>query len=147
MEHKNNQTYKLKHGQFKTQNKSNNEEYIINPPSQKELAEGWHLVVPSRRKNSTIHHFSIDLSELPQYLWKYLCTSSIDNTEYYEPIDDGIYQYSVKKSKYDDEIQKLYKFIMEKPFNKNEIIQLYNHLEQQQIKGWLMMQTKNLLNI
>ena len=30
---------------------------------------------------------------------------------------------------------------------KNEIIQLYNYLEQQQIKGWLMIRVKNILNI
>jgi hypothetical protein len=152
MEIKNNQ---LKHGQFKI--KSLNEEHIINHPSQNELAEGWQLVIPNRRKNSTIHHFSINLSQLPQHLWKYLCTS-IDNTEYYRPINDGIYQYSVKKSNYDDEIQKLYNFVNEKSkaklemldslnIQKNEIIQLYNYLEQQQIKGWLMIRVKDLLNI
>ena len=139
----------LKHGQFKTTIKiSDNDvvEHVVNPPSQEELADDWHLVIPQRRKNSTVHHLSIYLSQLPPYLWKSLHTSHTDNTEHYIPIDDGIYQYSVKMSKYDDEIQQLYKLVMEQYVDKNKMVQLYNHLEKQRVKGWLMIRAKNILS-
>jgi hypothetical protein len=136
----------LKHGQFKTTFKTSDKtfDYIINPPTQNDLAEGWRQVVPRKRKDSTIHHFSIYLSELPSYLWKNLQTID-NNNEYYKVINDGIYQYSVKMSKHDGEIQKLYKLVMSQVLDKNQIYLLYDYLEKQRVKGWLMIRAKNII--
>ncbi len=139
----------FKHGQFKVtlktlENKSY--DYVINPLSQDELADGWRLVLPKRGRKSTVHHFSIYLSQLPPYLWKFLQTSWTDNVEYYDTINDGIYQYTVKMSKHDEDIRKLYKLVMNQCPDKEKIAPLYDHLEKQRVKGWLMICASNILN-
>lgn len=138
----------LKHGQFKVKSETMDEtiiETIVNPLNQDELADGWRIVLPRKQTNSTVHHFSVYLSQLPQHLWKYLSTSNNENDEHYLPINDEIYQYSVKKSKYDNEIQKLYNHIMNPCPDKNQIAQLYNHLEKQRVKGWLMVRANTII--
>jgi len=148
----NNKENGLKHGQFKITTKILDNsvvksvvEHVVNPPSQEELVDGWQLIVPHRNKKSTVHHFSIYLSQLPPYLWKYLHKSWTDNNEQYKPINYGIYQYSVKMSKYDSDIQKLYKLVMKKYSDKNQVTQLYDHLEKQRVKGWIMVRANNVL--
>jgi hypothetical protein len=139
----------VKHGQFKATIKTSDEktvEYVVNPPTQEELADGWRLIVPHRSKNSTVHHFSVYLSQLPPYLWKALCSSWTDDTEHYNFIDDGIYQYSVKMSKHDEDIKKLFSHVMKQYPNKSQVAKLYNHLEKQRVKGWLMIRAKNIIN-
>jgi len=139
----------LKHGQFKVLFKTFDKgtlEYVINPPTQEEIANGMRIIVPRRYKYSTIHHFSISLSQLPPYLWKALRTCQTNNTEHYIPINDGIYQYSVKISKDDDDIQKLYNLIMKQCPDKSQVAKLYKHLEKQEVKGWLMISAKKILS-
>ncbi len=138
----------LKHGQFKVYfNTLDNTpvEHVINPPTQEELAEGWQLVVPHKGKNSTIHHFSVYLSQLPPYLWKSLQKTWDDNSEQYKTIEDGIYQYSVKMSKHDDQIQQLYELVIKHYPNKSEVSKVYDYLEKQRVKGWLMLRAKNII--
>ena len=137
----------LKHGQFKVKSKNTDGdmvETVVNSLNQEEMADGWRLVLPRKQSNSTVHHFSVYLSQLPEHLWKYLSKSNNENDEHYLPINDNIYQYSVKISKYDDEIQQLYNNIMNPYHDKNQIAQLYNHLEKQRVKGWLMIRANTL---
>lgn len=139
----------LKHGQFKVFFKTFDKgtlEYVINPPTQEELADGMRIIVPRRYKYSTIHHFSIYLYQLPPYLWKALRICQTNNTEHYIPIDDGIYQYSVKISNNDDNIQKLYNLIMKHYPDKSQVTNLYNHLEKQGVKGWLMISARKIIS-
>jgi hypothetical protein len=139
----------LKHGQFKATFKTSDKrtvEYVVNHPTQEELADGWRLVVPHRSKNSTIHHFSVYLSQLHPYLWKAFRTSWTDNTKHYNPIDDGIYQYSVKMSKHDEYIQKLFNLVMNKYSDRSQVAKLHDYLEKQRVKGWLMIRAKNIIS-
>jgi len=138
----------LKLGQFKTKFKSLDNtqvEHVVNPTTQEELAKGWRLVVPHKSKKSTIHHFSVYLSQLPPYLWKSLHTTNDHNTERYKTIEDGIYQYTVKMSKHDDDIQTLYKLVMEQYPDKAEVSKVYDYLEKHRIKGWVMLRAMNVL--
>jgi hypothetical protein len=125
----------LKHGQFYIYQKNN--KVIINPLTQKEIADMWIQVLPKANKNSTIHHFSLYLSQLPPHLWNRLRVDSI-NQDLYKKIKDKIYTYTVKISKYDNEIHKMYKLINSKKKNINEIAQQFNMLQNARIKGWIM---------
>jgi hypothetical protein len=136
-----------KHGDltvdFKTVN-NNKVQYIVNQLTQEEMAEGWQLVVPRLKSKSTLHHFSIYLSQLPPHLWKKLYLSYTDNVKHYNIIKDGVYHYNVKLSKYDNDIKKMMKSINK--YDYDSAHKLYNHLEKQRIKGWVMFYAKNKLN-
>ncbi len=144
------ETSSLKHGQFKVQcyNEANElQEYIVNPLTQEELADGWNLVLPRETKDSTIHHFSVYLSQLPPHLWSFLkIVYDQSGGEHYGTIRDNIYHYSIKSSKYDDDIKKLYKLVMQDYPCKDAVSKLHTHLEQQRVKGWVMIRAKKYLS-
>jgi len=133
----------IKHGQFKIINNKN--QYIINPLSQYDISNNWQLVLPKRKNNSTIHHFSICLSQLHPQLWKYLSISHIDKNKY-NIINWKIYQYTIKMTEYDNDIIKIYN-LMNNIIYKNQVIRIYNYLEKQSIKGWIMIFIKNKYNL
>jgi len=146
------QDVSLKHGQFKVNLVNDNDksitEHIVSSLTQEELADGWNLVLPREMKKSTVHHFSVYLSQLPPHLWKYLRTerSEQDNSQHFSTIRDNIYHYSIKSSKYDDDVQKLYNLIVQNVPCKEAISNVYTLLEQQRIKGWVMIRAKKFLN-
>ena len=136
-------------GQFTTYFKENGEmkEYVVSHPTQEELADGWNLVVPKVRKDSTQHHFSIYLSQLPSQYWKFLSVGvDYEGREYYKDIKDGIYTYSIKMSKYDNDIKQLYNHLQKVNYDTRQLRKLYEKLLMNRVKGWIMIQTKNLLN-
>ena len=137
----------LKHGQFKvTMNTSEDPiECLVCPLTQNDLANGWQQILPQERKNSIVHHFSIYLSQLPPHLWTYIKLDR-DSEDHYETIHDNIYHYSIKKSKYDDQVLDLYKVVMSKSPNLAQLSQCYNRLNQQRIKGWIMIKAETLLH-
>jgi hypothetical protein len=138
----------LKHGQFTAVFKTDKDSYTqtVSPLTQEDIAEGWRLVLPQRGNTATVHHFSVYLSQLPFHLWRDLKTNWNDEKQdHYLPINDGIYQYSVKTSPHDKDIKRLYRLSFNYHRNKDEIIRLYNHLEEQRVKGWLMIHVKNII--
>ena len=125
---------------------------LVNPLSQDELAHGWSLVLPRVNNKSRIHHFKIFLSHLPEHLWNQLhlenknlydknCTSI-----YYNIITDKIYRYSVQRSVNDNNIRELYNNVMKRNFNSNKVKELYDNLKNENVKGWLMIRARYLLN-
>lgn len=139
----------LKHGQFKVKFLTEDfkeVEHIVNPLTQEEIAEGWQIKMPHAHKDSTIHHFSVYLSQLPPHLWKSLYKTYNEDGEHYRTIHDGIYQYSIKMSKYDSYLQKLYTLLMLQYPDIDQVSKLYEHLEKQRVKGWIMIRAKNLIN-
>lgn len=140
----------LKHGQFKVQiytNEETVEDCIINNLTQEEMADNWQLVLPEKQKVTTTHHFSVYLSQLPPHLWKLLRTNvDANNSEHYETIYDNIYQYSVKMSKFDDDLRALYNLVTASQPDLKQITQLVEELEKQRVKGWLMIRAKKLLD-
>jgi hypothetical protein len=136
-------------GQFTTYFKENGEmkEYVVSHPTQEELADGWNLVVPKVRKDSTQHHFSIYLSQLPSQYWRFL-SMGVDNEgrEYYKDIKDGIYTYSIKMSKYDNEIKELYNHLQKVNYDSRKLKKQYEKLLMNRVKGWVMIRARELLN-
>lgn len=119
-------------------------EHEVQPLTQKELASGWQQVLPKKNRNSSVHHFSVYLSQLPPYLWSKLCDMNT-NPAFYSTIKDNIYHYTVKKSKADDTMQRLNHELFKTYPDVNVISTLYDKLEQQGVKGWLMLKAKHML--
>jgi len=140
----------LKHGQFKVRmlTKDNQyEEHIVDPLTQDEYAEGWNLVLPEETKKSTTHHFSVYLSQLPPHLWHALRLEyDQDGNEHYATIFDKIYNYTVRQSKSDNDVLKLYKLVTQNYPNLQKVEHLHKTLEQQRVRGWVMTRAKSLLN-
>lgn len=118
----------------------------ISPLTQNEIADGWNLVLPKNNNKTTTHHFSVYLSQLPVHLWKHLeLVEDKNGSEHYKTIQDKIYYYSVKMSKYDDQIKELYNQVMSDTPSITRITELYNELEQNRVKGWVMIKAKEMI--
>lgn len=131
----------LRLGQFKVvmESSEGKQEHVINYPTQEELADGWRRVLPKRHRKTTVHHFSVFLSQLPPYLWKSLRTTyNREGKEVYAPIKDNIYSYSIRMSDSDDDIKALYKELNKILPNKKEVTHLYNKLTTSKVRGWIM---------
>ncbi len=142
----------LKHGQFKVKMQNADKqsvEVIVNPPTQEDYAEGWNLVLPREHKNSTTHHFSVYLSQLPPHLWHAVRTVyDEDGSEQYAKIFDNIYHYTVKQAKTDSDVFALYNLVTKQHsyLYQEQISKLYKQLEQQRVKGWVMLRAKSIMN-
>ncbi len=140
----------LKHGQFKVKMKTVDHQYeeiVVDPLTQDEYAEGWNLVLPKETKKSTTHHFSIYLSQLPPHLWNAVRLEyDHDGNEHYSTIFDNIYNYTVRQSKSDSDVLKLYKLVTQNYPNLSNVEYLYKTLEQQRVRGWVMTRAKSLLH-
>ena len=136
----------LKHGQFYIKpNKDKPEKILVESLKQEDYADGWNMILPRLHKNTTTHHFRIYLSNLPPHLWGKLY---IGEENYYKQIRDNIYTYSVKISKYDDELFELYKYVnfnVSAPFNIDKISKYFIVLQNARIKGWIMTRAYNIL--
>ena len=144
----------LKHGEYKIQMKQiNNDkkiiliEGIVKPLTQEELADGWLQVLRGQGKN-TIHHFSIYLSQLPMNLWsKVKRTYTFDqDKDYYKKIKINNYHYTIKYTTNDETLFKLYRNIMSKTPNLEIINELYRELDENRVKGWIMICSLNMIN-
>jgi len=142
----------LNHGEYKVKVKqldSNNNivlvEKIVKPLTYNELADGWLRVTPKMK--NIIHHFSIYLSQLPMNLWgKVRKTHTHDMTkDYYKKIKDGNYHYSIKYSTNDEKVFELYRNIMSRTPDLDKIRMMYKELENNRVKGWVMLYTLNML--
>ena len=120
---------------------TDNENQLL-PLTQDELADGWKQKVPKKKKNNTIHHFSIKLEELPSHLWKKL---KYDKTNNFYNVKDGVYEYSIVKTELDNDIYKLYTLVLSDNLDKTLVRELYDKLESQDINGWLMIHAKKLI--
>lgn len=140
----------LKLGQFKAHLKlegNSIQSCLVDTLTQEELADDWRIVLPGAGKKSSIHHFSVYLSQLPPYLWNLIKTKKDENNEeYYVTIIDNIYHYSIKKSKSDMDVHNLYTEIMRTIPDLAKVSLLVNELEQQRVKGWIMIRAKKMLD-
>jgi hypothetical protein len=141
----------LKHGEYKvtikkidSHNDIISEVVTVKPLNQEDLANGWLRVKP--KKKDIIHHFSIYLSQLPSNLWKKVRRSfSKDKTsDYYIKIKHGNYHYSIKNSPNDEMIFELYRNIMSSTPNIKKIKDIYKELNNNRVKGWIMIKAENM---
>jgi len=119
-----------------------NYECELQPLSQDELAEGWIQKTPTRTIDKIYHHFSIKLTELSPNLWNKLKYNK-DNDCY--DVKDGIYEYSIVKSEFDNDIFELYKEIFLLTPNFNKIKEIYELLKHNDYNGWLLLKAKKLI--
>jgi hypothetical protein len=140
------------------------EDIIVNPLTQKELAEGWQLVVPrvkstqitlsygnkkvkKSKKNYKI--FRINISQLPEHLWNKLYPKYEDGQYSHSVARDNMYLYIVKDTPVDKEIVKLYNYLNYKHYTESklqDIRNLLNILEDNNINGWIVLRAKMALN-
>jgi hypothetical protein len=138
----------LRLGQFKVtmETGEGKKDYVVNYHSQEQLAEGWRHVLPKRHRKTTVHHFSVFLSQLPPYLWKSLRTTiNREGKEVYAHINDNIYTYSIRMSDSDDDIKAMFKELNKTIPNKVEIKRLYTKLHNMKVRGWLMLKAETFL--
>ena len=69
-----------------------------------------------------------------------------DGNEHYATIFDKIYNYTVRQSKSDNDVLKLYKLVTQNYPNLQKVEHLHKTLEQQRVRGWVMTRAKSLLN-
>jgi hypothetical protein len=153
---------KNKYGSFTVKIKG--EDTVINPLTQKDIAEGWRLVLPKvtstrvvlsygsrqiikNKKNYKI--FRINLSQLPEHLWDKL-TPKYEDCQYSHSVaKDNMYLYIVKDTPVDKEIRELYNYIFYQSYNKkmlNYMKNIITLLEDNNISGWVLLKAKMILN-
>lgn len=137
-------------------------------PTQKELAEGWRVVLPNNnmviksteetkdsegnvvkkhtRENKEIYN-EVNLAQLPPHLYpKFLRKNSgTDNIIVF----DKIYKFRVNKTPHDDMIQELYKLVLVKyptVSQMKKISELVEVLEANNVSGWLLIRAKEMLS-
>jgi hypothetical protein len=106
--------------------------------SQEEIAEGWKQVY--KKKKNFINHFNIYLSQLPPHLWNKLTIEE----KYYKAKDYYIH-YSVNKTKHDSFVFDLYTEINKRYYCKNRLKELLKYCLSNNITGWLIIKTQELL--
>ena len=119
-----------------------NYECDLLPLSPDDLANGWIQKNPKHTIDKTYHHFSIKFTELPPNLWNKLKYNS-DNECY--DVKDGVYEYSIVKSEFDNDILELYKELFLLIPNINKIKNIYELLKKNNYNGWLLLKAKKLI--
>jgi hypothetical protein len=143
-------------------------EYRIDKLSEKEKMEGWIRVLPKfvvreeevfinnekvkvRRKIRNLTHLSLNLSQLPDYLWKRMKTKYIDKRFVGYTVKDKIYKYKVYATEVDEQIRTLRKLIKSHNINgknKGKIKQLLkeinNKVDKNFEKGWIILKAESI---
>ena len=136
---------------------------LINPLEQKDLAEGWTLVVPkpnyklnqyTNRYGNKINKkiffnntFKINLAKLPDNLWSKLRPIYEENIYSYSIAKNNKYIYIVNPTPVDDEIKELRNIVNNYNYNNNNdrIIELLQVLYDNSINGWIVIRAKNII--
>ena len=153
---------KNKYGSFTVN--VNGGDVVVNPLSQKELAEGWRLVIPKvtstriklsygnkkvikYKKNYKI--FRINLSQLPDHLWGNLNEKYEDGQYSHSVAKDNMYLYIVKETPVDKEIRQLYNYLYYRNYDPSVLESMKNLvtiLEDNNATGWVLLRAKMLIN-
>ena len=160
------QTTHRKYGSFNITMKDlegNEFEYIVNPLSQKELAQGWNLVVPNKRvyftteknedgserrvRKSNESFFKVNLSQLPNSLWDRVKTKNYKESSQRRAVN-GCYVYILTETPVDDEIRELREWIHcadnEDYVDRVRVAELCSKLEENDINGWVLIRGRQL---
>lgn len=133
-------------------------------PSQKEIAEGWRIVLPKRnmvvksteeskdkegnvvQKHTKVNkelYAEVTLAQLPPHLYSHFFRIGDDVKE--TIIFDNFYKFRVIKTQHDDMIQELYKLVLVRYPTVNQMkkmSELVEVLEANNISGWLLIRAK-----
>jgi hypothetical protein len=139
-------------------------EVRIDKLSENEKLEGWRRVLPNfvvreeeifRNKNNIkvrkkIRHLStlhINLSQVPNHLWKKIKTNYKENNIISYYTRDKIYKYYIKTTAVDDKIKKLHHLLKFSKVNKKLLKSLLNDIKKENIsKGWIILKGEDILN-
>lgn len=154
-------TNKQKYGSFTVQ--VNGEDHVVNPLTQKELANGWQLVIPKVKSTRVrISHgdrifykykknykiFRSTLAQLPEYLWSRL-SMRFEYGEYSHSIaKDGMYLYIVKETPIDTEIRRLYEMCFYAKYDSqaiDEMNSLIQVLGDNNVSGWVPLRAQMIV--
>ena len=153
---------KNKYGSFTVD--VNGEEVVVNPLSQKELADGWRLVLPKvKSRRVTLSHgnrkiikykknykiFRINLSQLPEHLWSVLNSKYEDGQYSHSVAKDNMYLYIVKETPVDKEIRQLYDYFCYKNYTTEDLEDMRNLvtvLEDNNVTGWVLLRAKMIIS-
>ena len=144
------------------------QEYRIDKLSEKEKMEGWVRVLPDFvvrqeevfRNNEKVKvnvrvrnlsELSLNLSQLPDYLWKRMKTKYINNKFVGYTVKDKIYRYTIYATEVDDQLRTLRK--LNKTYdmngkNKKKIKQLLKEIndkiDKKFEKGWVILKAESI---
>lgn len=138
---------KLQFGCFKVDLRSedgSSESVLCKPLTQAEFADGWQCVLPRRTKKSNVYNWNVTLAQLPPHLWS-KCSTYYDEEgkENYHKINDGIYQYTVSRTDYDDEMVELHRQIHKTVVDRTLVRGLVENLKDN-VSGWLLIRANKL---
>jgi hypothetical protein len=144
------------------------QEYRIDRLSEKEKMEGWIRVLPNfvvreeevfinnekvkvRRKIRDLTHLSLNLSQLPDYLWKRMKTKYIDKRFVGYTVKDKIYRYKVYATEVDEQIRILRKLLKSHNMNgknkgkiKKLLKEINNKVDKNFEKGWIILKAESV---
>ena len=160
---------------MKTQNrygsftvKVGEETHVVNPLTQKELADGWRQVLPNvpsekitisngkrhfSRRNKLYKIIRINLSQLPEHLWEKRRAIYEDGIFSHYVVKDKLYLYIVNQTPVDNEITQLFNYVNStnniNNLDENDILymrSLVQTLEDNDVKGWVHIRGKCYLS-
>ena len=122
---------------------------FVKPLSQSDLADGWKLIVPSVKFNTTdennnkkfnnIYRSKINLAQLPYHLW-----SKNNNNK----VVEKSHIYYIQPTEVDTEIKELAYIIMNSQlYSKDYVINLLKKLKDADIYGWLIIKAMKLYSL
>lgn len=143
---------------------NNAQTYTVNPLTQKELANGWELVVPTKRnvyktvtnddgttrrvRKTNESFFKVNLSQLPNSLWGKIRVKYYKDSHQQRAYNNS-YVYIITETPFDNEIRELHQLITmydnEYNINKDRVRELCETLESNEINGWVLLRGRQLL--
>ena len=144
------------------------QEYRIDKLSEKEKMEGWVRVLPNfvvreeevfrnnekvkvRKRIRNLTHLTLNLSQLPDYLWKRMKTKYIDKRFVGYTVKDKIYKYKVYATEVDEQVRILRKLVKSYNMNgknrgkiKQLLKEINNKIDKNFEKGWVIMKAESI---
>ena len=107
--------------------------------------------VKVRRKIRDLTHLSLNLSQLPDYLWKRMKTKYIDKRFVGYTVKDKIYRYKVYATEVDEQIRTLRKLLKSHNMNgknkgkiKKLLKEINNKVDKNFEKGWIILKAESV---
>jgi hypothetical protein len=164
--HNNTQPRKYRYGSFTVKMRDlegNREEVVVSPLTQKELANGWSLMVPPVRiieyneiktehgikkiKKTNECFFKINLAQLPNELWGRIKTRYTKDGER-RSARNNMYVYLINETPFDNEICELRDIVLRHEdgcdVNVDHVKELINLLTENDIKGWVLIRANRI---
>ena len=161
-----NQPRKYRYGSFNVNMRDlegNVEEVVVSPLTQKELANGWSLVIPhvkvveyneiktengiKKMKKTNECFFKINLAQLPNELWGRIKTRYTRDGKR-RSARNNMYVYLINETPFDNEIRELRDIVLRHEdgydVDVRRVKELINLLTENDIKGWVLIRANRI---